>query len=102
MFEFGKLDRYFTFDVLIGELMATKTNLQVVGAITGSQLITILSSERRVIFPMVFGLLCDIIRKNDIDLSRVLEAGFSELQLNYVPAIQMHDNSRYVVLTWRA
>lgn len=49
---------------------------------------------------MVFGLLCDIIRKNEIDLARVLEAGFSELRLNYVPAIQTYDSSRHVVLNW--
>lgn len=49
---------------------------------------------------MVFGLLCDIIRKNEIDLARVLEAGFSELRLNYVTAIQAYDSSRHVVLNW--
>lgn len=100
LFEVGKLDRYFTFDVFLGELTAAKTKLQVVGAITCSQLINLLKYERKVAFPMVFGLLCDIIRKNEIDLARVLEAGFSELRLNYVPAIQTYDSSRHVVLNW--
>ena len=49
---------------------------------------------------MVFGLLCDIIRENKIDLARVLQAGFSELRLHYVPAVQTYDRSRNAVLNW--
>lgn len=42
LFEVGKLDRYFTFDVFLGELTAAKTKLLGVAAITCSQLINLL------------------------------------------------------------
>lgn len=47
LFEVGKLDRYFTFDVFLEELTAAKTKLQVVGAITCSQLINLLKCGKK-------------------------------------------------------
>jgi len=72
----------------------------IVGTVTIHQLVDILSSSRRLKFPMVFGIVCKLVEKSNNEIKKVMEEGIRELELIYFPAVRLYDNHINAVLVW--
>ena len=74
----------------------------VVGCVTVRQLSQLLSKDRRIAYPMVFGCIRDILSQNEYIIEDTLMEGLIQCRLQFFPAIQTTDQHRHAILDYKA
>lgn len=101
LFEVGKVGVFIRLEDFKQDLFSDKpARVRVTGAVTVKQLVTILSSQRRLPVAMVYSSVCQLIQKSKIDLQSILKDGLLEMGLKHFPAIKTYDSHRNSVLCW--
>jgi len=102
LFDSAESQIHMRFEEFKAQLFLDKpTKVQVLGSVTLKQLLSILCVQRKTAPVMVYGNLCELLEKANINLEEVLRDGFTELRLKHFPAVHTYDVHRNASLGWR-
>ena len=101
LFEVGKVGTCIGYEEYKKELFRDKPKgLPVYSAVTVKQLVGILSSARRRPVAMLYGSVCELLRKCNINLESVRKDALVQMELVHFPALVTHNINRHAIINW--